>query len=72
MSTELPEQDTFSINKASHFLECHPDTIRRMIADGDLRAYRIGKRLIRIRKRDLERAMRPVTRIDLVSAGDRA
>lgn len=62
--------DMLSIAEASgpDYLNCHPDTTRRLIARGELPAYRVG-RLIRIKRRDLERAMRPVTRIDLVTAG---
>ena len=38
------------------------DTIRRAIARGDLKAYRLGSsRVIRIKPRDLEKFMRPVT-----------
>lgn len=54
---------------ADDVLHCSQDTVRRMVARGELTAVRIGPRLIRIRRRDLERAMRPVTRIDLVTAG---
>ncbi|NYI42051.1 helix-turn-helix domain-containing protein [Demequina lutea] len=49
-------------------LNCSEDSVRRMIARGDLPAYRVGPRMIRIKRRDLERIMRPVTRIDLASA----
>jgi len=58
-----------SLDQTAHELGCSRDTVRRMIARGELKAYRVGKRLIRIRRRDLERAMRPVTRVDLVTAG---
>lgn len=54
---------------ATEVLYCSEDTVRRMIARGELPAVRIGKRLIRIRRRDIERAMRPVTRVDLVTSG---
>lgn len=38
----------------------HLRTIRRMISDGRLPAYRVGPRLIRINREDLEKAMRPI------------
>jgi|GEM_PF-5209267 len=50
-------------------LHCSEETVRRMISRGELSAVRIGPRMIRIRLRDLERAMRPVTRLDLVTVG---
>ena len=75
MSSRLaPSQlDMLSIAEASGpgFLNCHPDTTRRLIARGELPAYRVG-RLIRIKRSDLERAMKPVTRLDLVSVGEGA
>ncbi|WP_428094836.1 helix-turn-helix domain-containing protein [Demequina sp.] len=59
-----------SIAEASgpSFLNCHPDTTRRLISRGELPAYRVG-RAIRIKRSDLERALRPVTRLDLATAG---
>ncbi|MFV0634630.1 excisionase family DNA-binding protein [Demequina sp.] len=63
------QQDHFSIAEASDYLGCSQDTTRRMIARGEIKAYRVGPRLIRIRRHDLERALKPVTRLDLVSAG---
>lgn len=63
--------DLLSIGQVAgpNFLNCHPDTVRRMVSRGELKAVRVGPRLIRIRRRDLERAMKPVTRIDLATAG---
>ncbi|WP_336637464.1 excisionase family DNA-binding protein [Micrococcus luteus] len=45
------------------FAELHSvsvSTVRRMIARGELRAYRIGKRLIRLDPADFGQAMREV------------
>ncbi len=49
--------------------QCSPDTVRREIARGRLKAIRVG-RLIRIRERDISRAERPVTlaEMDYVAA----
>lgn len=54
-----------SILDAADQLDCHPDTIRRAIARGELRAFRSpGRgRLIRIRQQDLDRWMRPITNV---------
>ena len=49
-----------TVESAAALLDCHPDTVRRLIANGDLKAYRVG-RLIRIKPADLDRALRPVT-----------
>lgn len=39
---------------------CSPRTIRRMIARGDLRGYRVGRRLLRVDRAELTAAMRAV------------
>ena len=49
-----------SLDQTAHELGCSRDTVRRMIERGELKAYRVGKRLIRIRRADLERAIRPI------------
>jgi excisionase family DNA binding protein len=62
--------ESLSITEVAHNLNCSDDTVRRMISRGELRAYRVGSsRLIRIKRADLERAMRPVTRLDLATVG---
>ena len=66
MSAPAPEN--LSIGQVAVELCCSEDTVRRMIARGDLKAVRIGPRLIRVRRRDLDRAMKPVTRLDLATA----
>lgn len=56
------EPEHFTVKSAAEFLACDPWTIRRAIARGDIKAYRLkNTKVIRIRRRDLERAMRPVT-----------
>lgn len=47
-------------------------TIDRMIARGELRAFRVGPRLVRIRRRDLDRLFRQVATATYahVSGGD--
>lgn len=51
-----------TIPEAAAELKVSQDTIRREISRGNLKAVRIG-RVIRIRRRDLDRALKPVTRI---------
>lgn len=47
--------------QAARVLGVSYSTIRRMVASGQLRAYRYGDRLIRIDPADLDKARRPVT-----------
>lgn len=49
-----------TVEQAAERLNCSTYTVRRLISRGQLRAVRAG-RLIRIKPRDLERALRPVT-----------
>ena len=52
----------YGIREAAEQCACSPYTIRRAIAKGELPAYRLGSsRVIRIKPRDLEKFMRPVT-----------
>lgn len=52
---------TCGIAEAAHELNVSPLFIRRRIADGSLRAFRIkGSRLIRIERTALEELKRPV------------
>lgn len=51
-----------TIAQAADALSCSPDSVRRLIARGELRAYRFG-RLIRISPTDIQRAGRPITRL---------
>lgn len=51
-----------TVAQAAQALNCSPDTVRRLISRGELRALRFG-RLIRISVSDLRRAGRPVTSV---------
>lgn len=46
--------------QAAEYLGITDRTLRRMIAAGDLPAYRLGPRLLRIDVADLDALMRPV------------
>lgn len=52
--------------QARTFLNVSQPTFRRMIARGDIPAIRIGQRLIRIRKSDLENILKPVTDVRIL------
>ncbi|MEU3473411.1 hypothetical protein CH281_20375 [Rhodococcus sp. 06-221-2] len=50
-----------SVATAAEYMNCHPATIRRMIATGSLPAYRVGtSRTLRIRFEDLDAMLTPV------------
>ena len=49
-----------SLNEAAEYLGVQPLTVRRMVARGDLTAYRLGSRLLRFDRAELDAAMRPV------------
>lgn len=60
--SESPHASTYlTIAQVAESLSCSPDSIRRLIARGELRAYRFG-RLIRVAASDVGRAGRPITR----------
>lgn len=66
--TGADSPEYLSVAIAAARLGCAEMTIRRMIAQGDLRAYRFG-RLIRIKPSDLEKAFKPVTNLHKMRGG---
>lgn len=55
---EIPE--TLSIAQAEEVTGLSRDTIRRRIADGTLRGYKVGPRLIRVHAEDVANLLRPI------------
>lgn len=51
--------ETYTVNEAAEALKVTPKTVRRMVARGELRAYRVA-RCIRIKPGDLEKVLKPV------------
>ncbi|MGJ5591608.1 helix-turn-helix domain-containing protein [Micrococcus lylae] len=65
-----PLAGQLTIAETAEILATSPSTVRRFIAQGELRAYRYGPRLIRIDPDDLRRFREPVTPLaDLRAAG---
>ncbi len=62
MSTVVPpaQRDLLTLDAAAEVLGVCTATVRRRITDGSLRAYRTGKRLIRIRAQDLDELLREI------------
>lgn len=55
-----PPAPLWTMGDAAAHLGVNPETIRRMIARGELRAYRYGKRLIRLDPADVTAMRRPI------------
>ena len=53
-----------SLQDAAEILGASVDTVRRRIADGSLPAERMGPRLIRVYRDDVEALMRPIPTVD--------
>jgi excisionase family DNA binding protein len=49
-----------SIAQVAERLEVHPATVRRYLARGILRGYRVGPRLLRVRADDVEALREPL------------
>ncbi len=49
-----------SLSTASERTNMSVKTLRRFIAEGNLRAYRAGNRILRVDPRDVDNLMRPV------------
>lgn len=63
VSTEPPRRtsfgDLFTIEQAAEYLRCSQTTVRNRARDGSLKAVRVGPRMIRIHKDDLDAILRP-------------
>ena len=55
-----PQRVHVGLDEAAAYLDVNAKTVRRLIATGQLPAYRSGKRLIKIRVADLESLLKPV------------
>lgn len=67
-----PSPTGLTIAEFAKTLSTSPATVRRMIARGDLRAYRYGPRIIRIPHGELERIAQPVTSLAEMRGGGAA
>jgi excisionase family DNA binding protein len=57
---EVPVRQWGSIQHGAQLFSCSERTIRRKVAAGELTAYRLGARMIRIDLNELERLLRPI------------
>ena len=56
---ENKEPSWLSIKQSAELVKCHPNTIRNLITRGKLKAYRVGRNIIRINQADLEALFTP-------------
>ncbi len=63
---KTPARRLVSIATAADYAACSGKTIRRRIADGTIRAYRFGKRAVRVDLADIDDAL---LEIPTVAAG---
>jgi excisionase family DNA binding protein len=49
-----------SIPETAKYLRVNENTVRVMIADGRLKAYRLGERVIRLRRSEIDAAMEEI------------
>jgi excisionase family DNA binding protein len=61
------EDRLMSIREAAEYVGASTKTIMRLVVSGDLRAYRFGQRLIRLKRSDLDALLVPV-----IDGGDAA
>ena len=55
-----PGVSPWSIQEAADYLGVNRETVRRWIARGDLKAHRVGPRLVRIDPADVVKLRRPI------------
>ncbi len=49
-----------SLEDAAEYMGVHVRTCRRLIADGSISGYRLGKRAIRVDRNELDAVLRPI------------
>lgn len=57
---EEARSEFVSVGEVATELHVTERFIRRLIADGELKAVRVGSRLVRVRRGDVEAMLRPV------------
>ena len=60
MTVEPRHSRLMGIAEAAEYANVHPSTLRRRIADGQLPAYRVGPKLLKVDIEDVEALIRPV------------
>jgi excisionase family DNA binding protein len=63
-----PKRHLITIEAAAGYLDVSTRSVRRYIAQGKLRAYRVGPRLIKVDEADVDALARPIAAAGVVSA----
>lgn len=58
MSTHDPQPRYLNVQAAANYCSCSPATVRRWIDQGALPSFRVGEKLIRVDRADLDRFVR--------------
>lgn len=48
------QNELITINEAAAYLRVHHRTVRKFISEGDLPAYHLGSKVVRLRRSDVE------------------
>ncbi len=59
-SVNTHQRHLVAIDQAAQFLSCNPRTVRRMVSRGEISAFRIGPRLLRVDLSEPENLLRPI------------
>lgn len=60
MPHQVSNPEYVSLRRAAEYLDMTERSVRRYIADGNLPAFRLGPREIRIKQTDLDALLRPI------------
>jgi excisionase family DNA binding protein len=58
--SELVKDELLTVKEAALAAKCNEMTVRRWIDSGELKALKLGDRMIRIRAQDFDDFMRPI------------
>jgi excisionase family DNA binding protein len=67
VSRGLPETPLESIQQAAARKAVHPDTIRRRISTGELKAHRLGRQIIRVEVAAVDALFAPIPTVERAS-----
>jgi len=71
MPKSIEHDPLLTIDQTAELLQMSPFTIRRMVSRGELPAFRVGgTRSIRIKSSNVQRLLRPVTKVANLLGGD--
>jgi excisionase family DNA binding protein len=59
-SNKIAASPYISIKEAAEYLGVTDRTIRQMLADNRLAGYRLGPRVVRLRRNEIDAALRPI------------